>query len=82
MNIQEINVYPNIKVSKTICKAQITVLDFQLFKSISFMVRLMDENGVVIEARQLVMDKTNGYNEYGSDDNYVLNWVKGQLTNR
>jgi hypothetical protein len=77
---QEVNVYPNIKVYKTICKAQIKILEIKLFEHITIMVRLLDENDVIAETRILVMDKTNGYNNWGSDDQYVLKWVKEQLS--
>jgi hypothetical protein len=76
---QEINVYPNIKVQKTICKAQIKILEIKLFEQITVMVRLVDENGIIVESRILIMDKTNGYDQWSNDDNYVLKWVSNQL---
>lgn len=79
MNFQEINVYPNIKVSKTIVKAQIQIIDIKLFENVRLMVRLLDENDIAVENRILTMDKSNGYDEWKNDDNFVLKWVKEQL---
>ena len=79
MNFQEINVYPNIKVSKTIVKAQIQIIDIKLFENVRIMVRLLDENDIAVDSRILTMDKSNGYDNWQNDDNYVLKWVKEQL---
>jgi hypothetical protein len=76
----EVNVYPNIKVYKTICKAQIKILEIKLFEQITVMVRLLDENGIIVESRVLTMDKSNGYDQWANDDNYVLKWVSTQLS--
>ena len=80
MNFQEINVYPNIKVSKTIVKAQIQIIDIKLFENVRIMVRLLDENDIAVDSRILTMDKSNGYDNWQNDDNYVLKWVKEQLS--
>jgi hypothetical protein len=77
---QDVIVYPNIKIYKTICKAQIKIIEIKLFQSITIMVRLLDENNVIVESRILVMDKTNGYTNWSTDDQYVLKWVKEQLS--
>jgi hypothetical protein len=77
---QEVNVYPNIKVYKTICKAQIKIIEIKLFEHINIMVRLVDENGVIVESRVLKMDKSNGYDQWANDDSYVLKWVSTQLS--
>jgi uncharacterized protein YkvS len=77
---KEINVYPTIKVQKTICKALIKIMEIELFEGITIMVRLLDQNNLIVESRILKMDKSNGYNDYGTDDTYVLNWVKNQLS--
>jgi len=76
---KEVNVYPNIKVQKTICKALIKIMEIELFEGITIMVRLVDENGIIVESRILRMDKSNGYDQWANDDSYVLNWVKNQL---
>ena len=76
---KEVNVYPNIKVQKTICKAQIKIMEIELFESITIMVRLVDENGIIVESRILRMDKSNGYDQWANDDTYVLKWVSNQL---
>jgi hypothetical protein len=80
MDFQDIDVDPHITVCKTIVKAQIQVLDMKLFESIRVMVRLLDENDQVVDCRILLLDKSNGYDEWLNDDTYVLNWVKKQLS--
>lgn len=77
---QEVIVYPNIKIFKTICRAQLKIIDIKLFQSVTVMVRLLDTNNVIVETRILVMDKTNGYDKWGQDDQFVLKWVKEQLS--
>jgi hypothetical protein len=81
MDFQEVNVYPNITVSKKIVKAKIHVMEIKLFESVRFMVQLLDENDQVVDSRILLMEN-EAYKNWTNDDNYVLNWVKGQLTNR
>jgi hypothetical protein len=77
---KEVNVYPNIKVTKTISKAHVKIIEINLFESITIMVRLLDQSNVIVESRILVMDKTNGYDQWANDDTYVLNWVSNQLS--
>jgi hypothetical protein len=77
---QELIVSPNIKVYKTICKAHVKIIEIKLFESITIMVRLLDQSNVIVESRILVMDKTNGYDQWANDDTYVLNWVSNQLS--
>jgi len=77
---KEVNVYPNIKVYKTICKAHVKIIEIKLFESITIMVRLLDQSNVIVESRILVMDKTNGYDQWANDDTYVLNWVSTKLS--
>lgn len=80
MDFKEVNVYPNITVSKTIVKAKILIIEMKLFESVRFMVQLLDENDTIVDNRVLLMDKSNGYDEWLNDDTYVLNWVKKQLS--
>jgi len=76
MNPLEFNVYPNMKKSITLVKAEIKILQMTLFESVSVMVYLKDENGSVVDTRYLIIDKTNGYNEWTNDDKTLINIIK------
>ena len=79
MNPVEFNVYPNIKKSITLVKAEIKILQMTLFESVSVMVYLKDENGSVVDTKYLIIDKTNGYNEWTNDDKTLINIIKKLL---
>jgi hypothetical protein len=79
MNYQQINIYPNITIAKKIVKAEIIVLELRLFESVKLMIRLMDENDCIIDARVLTMDNET-YKNWNNDDSYVIKWVKEQLS--
>lgn len=75
----EFNIYPNISVTKKIVKGRITRLDLTLFESIKIDVILLDEDEKPYKLLQLEMDKTNGYLQYGTDDKYLIDWVKSKI---
>jgi len=79
MNSQEINVYPNIKRTVNIVKMNIRVMDMVLFESVTMCVTFINEENIPIENKVLVLNKSNGYDEWLNDDNYVVEWVKKQL---
>lgn len=79
MNFQEVNVYPNLKKVINIVKLQIRVMDMVLFESITLIVTFFSEDNVPLETKIMKMDKTNGYDDWKNDDNYVTEWVKQQL---
>jgi hypothetical protein len=79
MDFKEVNIYPNITVSKKIVKAQIHVIEMKLFEYVRFMVRLLDENDQGVDSRILLMEN-EAYKNWSNDDSYVLNWVKNQLS--
>jgi hypothetical protein len=65
-----------MKKSITLVKAEIKILQMTLFESVSVMVYLKDENGSVVDTRYLIIDKTNGYNEWTNDDKTLINIIK------
>lgn len=76
MNPIEFNVYPNLKKSITLVKAEIKILQMTLFESVSVMVYFKDENGSVVDTKYLIIDKTNGYDEWTNDDKTLINIIK------
>jgi hypothetical protein len=43
------------------------------------MVYLKDENGSVMDTRGILIDKTNGYNEWTNDDKTLIDIIKSNL---
>lgn len=81
MNSQiEFNIYPNIKQSVTICKATIWVQTYVMFKSATLCVTLYDINDSVVTVKLYTLEGSD-FLAWGTDDNYVVNWVKKQLEN-
>lgn len=79
MEIKDINIYPNITKTIKIVKMQIGVMDMELFKSVTLRVVMFDENDIAVDVKVMTLDQSNGYNQWNSDDNYVIEWVKKQL---
>jgi len=76
MNQIEFNIYPNLKKSITLVKAEVKILELKLFESVRVMVYLKDENGSVMDTRGILIDKTNGYNEWTNDDKTLIDIIK------
>ena len=74
------NVYPNIKQSVTICKASITIQSYIMFKSATLMVSLYDTDDNYISVKVYTLEGTD-FSNWGTDDTYVINWVKNKLQN-
>ena len=76
----DFNVYPNIKQSVTICKASIAIQSYVMFKSATLMVSLYDtdEHFVCVKVYTIEGDD---FANWGTDDTYVINWVKIKLQN-
>lgn len=74
------NVYPNIKQSVTICKASITIQSYIMFKSATLMVSLYDTDDNFISVKVYTLEGTD-FSNWGTDDTYVINWVKAKLQN-
>jgi hypothetical protein len=79
MNPVEFNVYPNMKKTTTLVKAEVKILQMTLFESVSVMVYLKDENGSVVDTKYLIIDKKNGYDEWTNDDKTLINIIKKLL---
>ena len=78
MNKFEFNVYPNITVSKKIVRAEVSIVELKLFESARIAVMLYDEDNRVQKVHQLMLDQTNGYNDW-LNDKWLLDWVKTQI---
>ena len=74
----KINVFPNIKRTKTICRAVITVLSMVLFESITLSVSLIDVTDTTLEVKVYTITGEE-YESWGNDDQYIVNWVKSKL---
>lgn len=73
-----IPVYPNIKKTIDITGMKISIMDLELFKSVSLrVVFYADETPV--DAKVMIMDESNGYLDWKTDD-YIQDWVKKQLS--
>jgi hypothetical protein len=72
-------VYPNLTITKRICKAKIAVMRYIPFTSASINVLLYDENDIVIDTRGFVLDLPE-FLDWGNDDKFLVNWVKQKLT--
>lgn len=79
MEVKDINIYPNITKTIKIVKMQISVMDMELFKSVSLRVVMFDENDIAVDVKVMTLDQSNGYNQWNNDDNFVIEWVKKQL---
>jgi hypothetical protein len=75
-NPLEFNVYPNLKKTITLVKAEIKILEIKLFESVRVMVYLKDENGSVMDTRGFLIDKTNGYDSWTNDDKTLIDIIK------
>lgn len=76
MNQIEFNVYPNLKKSITLVKAEVRIIELKLFESVTVMVYLKDENGSVMDTRHFLIDKTNGYDNWTNDDKTLIDIIK------
>jgi hypothetical protein len=61
-----------------ICKFTIKRVEVQLKQSAQIVVDLIDTNGNYAGTKYLVMSG-NDYTNWGSDDDYLINWVKTNL---
>ena len=80
MNLS-INVYPNLKKTVTICKADIIVIEMKLFEFIKLSIIMYDSEFNIVDTRLLVLDKSNGYEQWGFSDDFIVSWVKSQISN-
>jgi hypothetical protein len=62
----------------TICK--IIKVDITLFEKANITVIFFTESGGGSQTQYLVMDTSNGYNEWNNDDSFLVEWVKRNIT--
>ena len=73
-------VYPNISIQKKIVRMTIEPIELRLFESLSMSVLFFDSDDKMVDAKKMVLDQTNGYSEWGSDDKFIITWIKQQLS--
>lgn len=76
----DFNIYPNITITKKIVAGRISVFDYVPFESARIGVMLKDEDGICVENRIYTLDSSNGFNEWGNNDNFLIAWVKNKLS--
>ena len=74
----EFNIYPNITVTTRIVKGRISVFDYIPFTSAGVACMLYDANDKAVENRVYLLDG-NDFLSWGSDDKYLVEWVKQKL---
>lgn len=79
MNQNEFNVYPNITITQRVVKARFAVADYIPFTRARIMCILYDENDKAIDNRTYMLEGEDFLN-WGSDDKYLVNWIKTKLT--
>jgi hypothetical protein len=72
------NIYPNIKKTFNIVKFKYHIIEIKLFESVRIAVYLYNENGLMIEARQYLIEGQE-YNTWSNDDKYILNLIKQKI---
>jgi hypothetical protein len=72
------NIYPNINVSKKIVSGKISVYEYIPFTSARVSCLLCDENNSAIENRCFFLEGED-FLSWGTDDKYLINWVKKKL---
>lgn len=82
MDQQSFNVYPNLIFTTKVCKATFYVEGYVPFKSATIIVLLLDENNRTIETKNYILDETNGFNQWGADDKYLIEFIKKQLSSK
>ena len=74
------NVYPNLKKTITICKAGIRIIELKLYEFLKLNVILYDADDNIVDTRLLILDHTNGYDQWGFSDDFIVSWVKSQIS--
>ena len=73
-------IYPNLKKTINMVKfTNIQILEYRLFESAYICCDLMDENDIFIEQRQFLLNNSNGFNLWGMDDKFIVNFIKTEL---
>ena len=81
MNFTESLIYPPVKLKPlTASKIRIQVIDVKIFECVRLSVNLLDIDDRSIDHRLYLLEGDD-YKGWGTDDNYLVNWVKKQLNN-
>ena len=72
------NIYPNINITKKVISAKLIVYDYILFTSAIIKCILIDQTDSIIETRMFVLEGED-FRNWGTDDKYLINWVKKKL---
>lgn len=69
----------DFNVETKITECRIVKIDITLFTKVDIMVMFFTEDGRPNQTQHLVMDTSNGYDEWGSNDSFLVNWVKQNI---
>ena len=67
-----------VPTTKVISGFDIQNIDLVLFNSARIVVRLLNEDGSVIDFTNIIMDSED-YIKWGSDDQYIINFIASKL---
>ena len=70
---------PPVKKSLIMNQITISILELKLFEYVKVVVHLYDCDGTPRDNRFYTIDASNGYNDWNSDDAFIVNWVKDRL---
>ena len=72
--------YPNIKLPQPIIAGfDYRINEIKLFEYLDLTVNLLDSKGQILDNRIFRMENDD-YKNWSSDDNYVIQWIKKQIT--
>ena len=81
MNFTESLIYPPIKLKPlSASKIRVSILDMKIFEYVRVSVHLLDIDDSIIDSKIYILEGDD-YKGWGTDDNYLINWVKKQLNN-
>jgi hypothetical protein len=73
--------YPNIKLPQQIVVGfDYRINEIVLFQYLDLTVYLLDEKGQILDNKILKLEGED-YQKWSTDDNYVLAWIKKQISN-
>ena len=73
-------IYPNKKKTVNIVKfGNIKIIEYKLFESAYISCELYNENDNLIEEAYFTLDNSNGFQQWSTDDKFIINFIKGEL---
>lgn len=78
MSQSEFPLYPNTTIITKIVKAKFHVYEYTPFESAKISVVLLDENDLGVKSKFYIIDTSNGFLEWTTDD-YLVKWIKTKL---